>query len=177
MENWKDIVDYDGFQVSNQGQVRSCWVWGDNRRTKGEWRIRKLFEVPSGHRKITLKKHGKGKQFYVHRLVLLAFDGPQPVGKECCHRNGVASDNRLENLYWDTHAANQRQMAEHGRSNFGIRNPNAKLKDSDVRRIRVLLCEGLAQSVIARLMKIDQAVISCIKTGKAWKHVKLEVTC
>ena len=35
--------------------------------------------------------------YYVHRLVLDAFIGPEP-GLQCNHKNGIRDDNRLGNL-------------------------------------------------------------------------------
>jgi hypothetical protein len=49
---------------------------------------------------------GKGKDFYVHILVLEAFVSPRPPGMETCHRNGDRKDNRLSNLRWCTHKEN-----------------------------------------------------------------------
>lgn len=49
---------------------------------------------------------GRGRTERVHRLVLVAFDGPCPQAHEAHHLNGVRSDNRLENLAWVTHAQN-----------------------------------------------------------------------
>jgi hypothetical protein len=50
-----------------------------------------------------------------HRLVLLAFVGPPPDGTEACHNNGIADDNRPENLRWDSHYANNQDRKRHGR--------------------------------------------------------------
>lgn len=50
----------------------------------------------------------------VHRAVLETFVGPCPPGMEACHNNGDRTDNRLENLRWDTHQANERDKVNHG---------------------------------------------------------------
>ena len=70
MENeiWKPIVGYDGYEVSNLGNVRSL-----NYKHTGN--IKKLTLVISyyGYYVLYLYKKGKRKQYKVHRLVAEAF--------------------------------------------------------------------------------------------------------
>lgn len=49
-----------------------------------------------------------GKHHYVHRLILEAFVGPVPAGKQVDHLNGIRNDNRLENLEYKTPSENNR---------------------------------------------------------------------
>ncbi len=42
----------------------------------------------------------------VHRLVMLAFVGLPPKGKEVRHINGIPTDNRLKNLVYGTRTEN-----------------------------------------------------------------------
>jgi len=57
----------------------------------------------SGHLTVAC---GKGNSRYVHILVLEAFVGPTPKGKECLHANDVPWDNRWDNLRWGTRSEN-----------------------------------------------------------------------
>jgi hypothetical protein len=50
-------------------------------------------------------------------MVLEAFVGPCPPGLECCHGNGVGTDNWVENLRWDTHTENVLDSVRHGTHN------------------------------------------------------------
>ncbi|QOV97160.1 HNH endonuclease [Rhodococcus pyridinivorans] len=50
----------------------------------------------------------------VHRLVLEAFTGPCPDGMVGCHNDGDTTNNRLDNLRWDTPGANNRDKRTHG---------------------------------------------------------------
>mgnify|MGYP003651087791 CR=1 FL=1 len=64
------------------------------------------YKTKKGYMVITLCKNGKGKKFYVHRLIATTFI-PNPENKRCVdHINGVRDDNRLENLRWLTHKEN-----------------------------------------------------------------------
>nr|WP_255481829.1 HNH endonuclease [Amycolatopsis sp. SID8362] len=51
----------------------------------------------------------------VHRAVLAAFIGPCPSGWHGCHRNQVKTDNRLENLRWDSPKGNAADTIHSGR--------------------------------------------------------------
>jgi hypothetical protein len=53
----------------------------------------------------------------VHALVMLAFVGPRPVGKQTCHRNGDGTDNRLSNLRYGSASDNTLDMVRHGSHN------------------------------------------------------------
>jgi len=65
------------------------------------------------------KTDGRRKQRYLvlqhhngiklHHAVALAWIGPRPEGCECDHLNGVAADNRADNLEWVMPAENRRR--------------------------------------------------------------------
>ncbi len=56
----------------------------------------------------SVRRHRK-----VHHLVAAAFIGPRPEGMVICHNNGDPLDNRVENLRYDTQAANIEDMYAH----------------------------------------------------------------
>ena len=112
------VVVYERIRRAGSGfeRVRPCaeapryWV-GENgtlwRPRKGRLRRLKQQTNPDGYRRVTLHcGNRKRVSRYVHRLVLLAFVGPCPEGKEACHNDGNQRNNRLDNLRWDTPKAN-----------------------------------------------------------------------
>lgn len=64
-----------------------------------------------GYLQVCLYSNGKGKRFYVHRLVAQAFiDNPEKY-PEIDHIDSDKSNNKVENLRWVTRKMNQRKMA------------------------------------------------------------------
>jgi hypothetical protein len=107
-EKWLPVVGYEGlYEVSDHGRV---------------WSIRRQqFLKPQFHPKngkLTVTLPGNPRQHkYIHHLVLEAFVGPCPAGKEACHFNDVGTDNKLTNLRWDTRSANKIDSVRNGSHN------------------------------------------------------------
>lgn len=96
---WKPIVGYEPYQVSNTGIVR---VWRMKR-----WKVLKTAaHYITGYIKIGLWKKGIRKDFLLHRLVFEAFIGEIPKGFNIDHINRDNSDNRVENLRLATQSQN-----------------------------------------------------------------------
>lgn len=169
-EVWKDIPGYEGtYQVSSLGRVRSldrvvkgkCHFTGElfDRRIKGQV-LRPGKCCKSGHLSVVLGRGTTGRP--VHELVMLAFVGVPPEGKEVCHQNGDPTDNRLENLRYDTRRENILDV---------YRKPGGrwrKLSAEDALNIRRRLESGERGSDIARDYGISQSAISAIKVGRAF---------
>lgn len=121
-EIWKPIAGHDGYEVSNLGCVRSLdrvihrkatarQPNGARIRLKGK--IIAAGVTSSGHHLVML---GRGSPRLVHRLVLEAFVGPCPPGKECLHFDDVKSHNHLANLRWGTRSENLHDFHRNKRS-------------------------------------------------------------
>ena len=59
----------------------------------------------------------KGKTYAAHRIVWECFNGKIPEGMEVCHKNGIGTDNKIENLELGTHKYNM-QSAKKGIPKF-----------------------------------------------------------
>lgn len=124
VETWLDIPGYEGrYRVSDQGQVLAL---ARERLIRGRLQPRKECLLQGtikkwGHRRVQLYFNGKRREFFVHRLVMLAFVGPVPEGMEVCHNNGDPTDNRLTNLRYGTRSDNERDKVRHGTHNFAHR--------------------------------------------------------
>lgn len=95
-EIWKNIDGFeDKYKISNLGNIYSI------KRAK----ILKQYKNAYGYFS-TVLSNKKTKSVIVHRLVAIAFI-PNPENKPCInHKNGVKTDNRIENLEWCTHKEN-----------------------------------------------------------------------
>ena len=118
-EIWKDVPHVAGYQVSSIGRVRSIdrviETTQGQRRLQG--RILRATMKASGHMLVGL---GRAHKRTVHSLVLEAFVGPCPQGHEGLHRNGVPSDNRLENLRYGTRSENIDDRVFHGQTKLSV---------------------------------------------------------
>lgn len=94
IETWKDIKGFDGkYQVSNLGNVR--------RVCKHKMRILKPYikkTSSNGRYVVHLTNNGKTVEAIVAQLVADAFLGKRPKGYIAVHKNGIQSDNFVNNI-------------------------------------------------------------------------------
>lgn len=117
-EEWRDVLGWEGhYQVSDHGNVRSLdrYIATSSGRERFHRGItRKPKTDTGGYKKIMLTARGRKNFVFVHRLVLETFVGPCPDGMECCHNDGVRTNNHVSNLRWDTRKSNRMDRIEHG---------------------------------------------------------------
>ena len=95
MEEWKDVVGYEGlYEVSNLGNVR-------NKQTGKV--LKPILGKRWGYYKLNLFKDGIMKSKTIHRLVAEAWIPQVDKDKDQVnHINEIKTDNRVENLEWCT---------------------------------------------------------------------------
>lgn len=164
-EEWRDVLGWPAYQVSDWGRVRKFLA-------RGRMRYPAVQQGSGGYQIVKLCRGGEARSFRVHRLVLAAFVGPAPAGHQGCHNNGDPSDNRLDNLRWDTPAGNALDKKAHGTQphNRGETNPNVKLSESDARAIREYpRYRGSVADLVSKY-NISRPTVEAIRYGRLWRH-------
>lgn len=165
-ETWKPIPGFRGYEVSDQGRVRSfkksrgagVWTIEDNAQ-----RVMKPSKDSNGYWNLALLNDGKRHRQRVGHLVLLAFVGPRPEGMETCHNNGDAGDDRLENLRYDTHAENMLDAKRHGSMIGSV----SSFTEAEVVEMRQLRADGMIYREIAQECGCSVSYIDQICRGEA----------
>lgn len=123
--DWKEVQGQSGYLVNADGQV-----WSDRAK-------RVIVGTSAGQMKYRCIQFPDGSRQYVHRLVCSAFHGPCPSPEyQVRHLNGDRADNRAVNLAWGTREENNADKYLHGTTPKGEANPQAKLTQSIVGKMR-----------------------------------------
>ncbi len=162
---YENIPGFPGYQSSRDGQIRRVWIDGSGgQRSK----VLKPDIDCRGRKRTSLRLNGKTIKILVSRIVLSCFVGPCPDDMEACHENGDCTDNRVENLRWDTHSSNLLDRRRHGTNVQGEMVHTAKLTEDDVREIRRV---GYPLRQHAEKYGVTQTLVSYILKRKVWQHV------
>jgi len=157
-EIWRQVIGYEGYyEVSNWGRVRSV-ASGQGRRTG---RVLNSHQNPDGYLLVPLTKDRKRKDFGIHRLVLAAFSGPCPVGKEVDHIDGNRSNNIVLNLRYVSRSQNMAAAYQRCPDKWNNLR-HQKLQATDLVEIRRLSIEGMSGKSIAERFAVTPTRISQI---------------
>jgi hypothetical protein len=179
---YKTIERFPGYRFGDDGSVWSQWhclprVGGRFQRGRviGDWQplLQSIHKTNRGssYLSVSINDGIKPRKYLVHALILEAFYGPRPTPKsDCCHDNGNGHDNRLDNLRWDTKAANRADQFRHGTAPFGEKHKRSKLTDQQAREIFMLHRSGANQYALAAQYGISQSAVSLLVNRKNWQR-------
>ncbi len=148
IEEWRDAVDFVGYEVSSHGRVRRS---APGRRTYVGKQM-SLVVSTIGYHVVGPTVNGKNKHAYVHDMVCAAFIGPKPDGCDVNHIDGVKTNNRVSNLEYVTHRENMRHAAR-----TGLMRPRFSLSEESQRALASRRREGASYSTLAKEFRVSLA--------------------
>lgn len=179
-EEWKIIEGFlsrygKPYFVSNMGRFRNPYG-----------RIMSFHKNQKGYPTIELPRQGKPVRFSAHRLVAIAFI-PNPENKpQINHKNGIKTDNRVENLEWCTNQENVDHAVSNGLHVSRKLGPRKKQKPKrtffygglcpeSVKEIKeAIIHYKFTRKMLADKFNVSVSVIKDIRGGKSYNNIVLD---
>lgn len=170
-EEWRTIDGWDGYEISNLGNVRSYLLRSYNRGRATSPTAKRIQLSVWGYPEVRLFQYGKTRKFRVHRLVATAFL-PNPYKKrEVNHIDGDRTNNNVANLEWVSRTENMLHAyrVNNAPRMRGERNGHAKLTAADVRQIKRLWKSGkYLQRELAADFGVARTTVNAIVNNYNW---------
>ena len=168
------IPGHESYGVDDTGVVYRIVApdRGSAYRRKVPYPLKPYFDK-DGYLRASIRSNGKQVRPSISRFVCLAFNGSSTSEDMTyvCHRNGIKTDNRPENLYWGTPAHNGKDKTRLGEAAKGSRHNKAKLTEKQVLEIRALKNEGVSAKELCIRFNMSTANMSKIINRSLWKHI------
>jgi hypothetical protein len=107
-EAWRPSPRFPLYEASSAGRIRNAKTG----------HVLKPYTMPNGYQQVNLQG-----AVLAHVVVLEAWHGIRPDGHQASHLNGDRTDNRPDNLMWETAVANNRRKRLHGTQPAGDKHP------------------------------------------------------
>ena len=165
MEIWKNVAGFENeYEISSLGNLRSKERFvkhykGGLRKYKPSLKNQRLNK--NGYKRCNLKINNKRFDFTIHQLVARAFLQSDINRIFVNHKNGIKTDNRVENLEWVTLSEN---------TIHAVKERLIKTKLTDIQVLEISN-NKLSTRKIAKLYGVNSNTIWRIKNKKSYKHL------
>lgn len=164
IQTWVELSGFNQlYEVSNLGNFR-------NINTK---KILKPSLSNSGYYHLNLRDTNS-PYFYTtiqcHRIIASSFLKSQESKNIVNHKNGIKTDNRVDNLEWVNQSENVIHFFDNNKENIR-RNKFKKLSTKNVKEIHSLLRKGFSTILIAKQFNVNRTTISNIKNKVTHKLI------
>lgn len=182
VEEWRAIAEFPDYAVSNLGRVKRATPG----RNTHPGRILSIQLNTWGYSSVGLCRDGRGHSQTVHRLVALAFlGGRSQIRNTINHKNAIKTDNRASNLEWCSQQENIDHAGRMGHRAFGEKNGThtnpdrvcrgiqhglAKLSESGVAQLFILVRAGWSTPEICRYLGVGRTTVFDTKAGRRWNE-------
>jgi len=151
--------DYESNVVKSDG----CWGWNGMIRKDGYG---------------VINAGGHNNKILLHRASWMIHFGEIPKKMFILHKCDNHICSAPSHLFIGTQQDNVTDMISKGRRKQaclkGERNGSATITEQQAKEIKILLKDGLNGVQIGKIFNKSRCFISKIKTGKTWKHIKIE---
>lgn len=162
MEKWIKIkeIPKDGYFVSDSGLIKRVYKNG-----KVVIKTGSIDAYGYCVFSYAFKKSPLG----VHRVVMNNHTIKPDWAQAINHKNGIKTDNRLENLEWCTYSQNAEHAYRTGLRGSGELHRNAMPRDI-VHKVYEMKMQGKRQSEIAKELNLRRSKVSVLYRGIDWKY-------
>ena len=183
MEVWKTIQGFENYEVSNLGNIKSLSrprANGKNSSFLTKEKILKPQLDKDGYCLINIVGNNKMKTLKIHRLVAIEFLENKEKKPQVNHKNGIKSDNRLENLEWCTQSENMKHSLNTGLK-IPLNGENCKVSKLTEEQVIEILTKkrdsnnkkNWGAKELCLKYNLKPTCVSEIASGRNWKHIKI----
>lgn len=168
VEFWKAVPDYEGYEASTLGRIRS-WRHSSGSRLRNP-RVLKPNLNSRGYPSIRLYIGNKVSVYRTtHRVIMRTFcpSGESDV-PQINHIDGVKSNSRLDNLEWCSHGENIRHAFSISLIPVGVNHCNAHHSQAECEAARAEILKGRRLSSVGKELGFSYPILRAIKDGTHW---------